>query len=193
MGARRSASEEEYYWRVTQFLLPFYTMIARWDDEPVVGHAWTPIDDYNTWTFTMTWHPERDFKEGERDPHDIHVEVEDETDFMPTANMSNNYLLDRERQRLHSTTGIRGIGAQDAAIQESMGPVVDRSKETLGAGDAAIVAFRRRLLKLAQDFEAGIEPEAAARSSLYRVRSAGMVLPRGVDFVGAMGSRLSID
>lgn len=193
IGARRNASEAEYYWRVTQFLLPFYSMIARWDDEPVVGHAWTPIDDYNTWTFTMTWHPERDFKDGEQDPHEIHVDVIDEIDFVPTANKDNNYLLDREHQRLKSTTGIKGIGAQDAAIQESMGPIVDRSKETLGVGDAAIVAFRRRLLRMARDLEAGVDPIAAAQAELYRVRSAGMILDRNTDFVEGMGSRLTVE
>ena len=190
IGARRTASEADYYWRVTQFLLPFYTMIARWDGEPIVGHAWTPIDDYNTWTFTMTWHPERDFKEGEHDPHQIHVDVEDEIDFLPTANMKNDYLIDREQQRLHSMTGIKGIGAQDAAIQESMGPIVDRSRETLGASDAAIVSFRRRLLKMARDLDDGIAPVAPARPDLYRVRSAGMVLERGVDFAEGLADRM---
>lgn len=190
IGARRNASDAEYYWRVTQFLLPFYTMIARWDGEPIVGHAWTPIDDYNTWTFTMTWHPERDFREGERDPHEIHVEVEDEVDFLPTANIKNNYLIDREQQRLHSMTGIKGIGAQDAAIQESMGPIVDRSRETLGSADAAIVNFRRRLLKMAREMEEGITPIAPAQPDLYRVRSAGMVLERGVDFAEGLASRM---
>lgn len=190
VGARRNASEDEYYWRVTQFLLPFYSMIARWDGEPIVGHAWTPIDDHNTWTFTMTWHPERDFREGEQDPHEIHVEVEDEIAFLPVANKDNDYRIDREHQRLHSTTGIHGIGAQDAAIQEGMGPIVDRSRETLGAGDAAIVSFRRRLLKMARDVEAGILPKAAAEPDLYQVRSAGMVLGKGTDFVAGLASRM---
>lgn len=193
IGARRTASEEEYYWRVTQFLLPFYTMIARWDGEPIVGHAWTPIDDYNCWTFTMTWHPERDFEEGERDPHEIHAEVEDKIEFVPIANNRNDYLINREHQRLHSTTGIRGIGAQDAAIQESMGPIVDRSVETLGSADAAIVKFRRRLLKMARDLEQGVEPQAASAAELYRVRSAGMILDRGVDFVEGLASRMRAD
>ncbi|MEJ0065220.1 MAG: Rieske 2Fe-2S domain-containing protein [Caulobacteraceae bacterium] len=57
IGARRIATDEEYYWRITQFLLPFYTMIARGGDGPIAGHAWTPIDDHNTWTFTMHWNP----------------------------------------------------------------------------------------------------------------------------------------
>lgn len=193
VGARRNASESEYYWRVTQYLFPFYTMIARWDGEAVVGHAWTPIDDYNTWTFTMTWHPERDFQAGEEDPHEIHAELVDEADFMPIANRQNDYLIDREHQRLHSTTGIKGIGAQDAAIQESMGPIVDRSRETLGAGDAAIVNFRRRLIRMARDLEQGIEPAAAMQADLFRVRSAGLVLDRGIDFVEGAASRMRVD
>src|SRR5688572_373546 len=38
IGARRKASEEEFYWRITQFLTPFYTMIApRSPEGPIAG------------------------------------------------------------------------------------------------------------------------------------------------------------
>lgn len=191
IGARRSAGPDEYYWRITQFLLPFYTMIARRDGQPITGHAWTPIDDYNTWTFTMTWHPERDFQDGEVDPYEVHAELRDDGSFRPIANRANDYLIDREDQRLNSCTGIRGIGAQDAAIQESMGRIVDRTKENLGTGDAAIVAFRRRLLRMARELQSGVEPAPPLRPEWYRVRSAGVVLKRGVDFREGAADRLT--
>ena len=50
------------------------------------------------------------------------------------ATARNNYLLDREVQKTETFTGIDGINAQDRAMQESMGRVVDRSKEHLGPG-----------------------------------------------------------
>jgi len=54
-----------------------------------------------------------------------------------------------------SYTGLRGIAVQDIVVQESMGPVVDRSREHLGAADLAIVHFRRTLLAAAQGQGAG--------------------------------------
>ena len=192
IGARREASPDEYYWRITQFLVPFYTMIARADGEPVMGHAWTPIDDQNCWAFTMTWHPERDFVDGEVDPLAVHADLLTDGSFRPVANKSNNYLLDRNVQKLHSCTGIQGIGAQDAAIQESMGPIADRTKENLGSSDAAIVAFRKKLIRMARDLQAGIHPIQPAQPDLYKVRSAGIVLKRGVDFRDGAGDRVLV-
>jgi phthalate 4,5-dioxygenase oxygenase subunit len=49
-----------------------------------------------------------------------------------------------------SFSGLKGINLQDIAVQESMGPIIDRTKEHLGAGDLAIVHFRHLLLKAAK-------------------------------------------
>ena len=49
-----------------------------------------------------------------------------------------------------SFTGLRGVNLQDLVVQESMGPIVDRTKENLGAADLAIVHFRRLLLDTAR-------------------------------------------
>jgi len=49
-----------------------------------------------------------------------------------------------------SYSGIKGVNVQDIAVQESMGPIADRTKENLGASDLAIVHFRRLLLNAAR-------------------------------------------
>jgi len=194
IGARRNAGDDAYYWRITQFLMPFYTMIARTiEDGPILGHAWTPIDDHHTWTFTMTWNPLRPLAEHERDPSvAVHAPVADDGSFAPLLNKRNGYGLDREIQRLNSSTGIEGIGMQDAAIQESMGPIVDRSKETLASSDAAIVAYRRLMLKKARELREGKPPQAPAHPEWYRVRSAGIVLKKGIDFQQGAAHRLAL-
>jgi len=193
IGARRTASAESYYWRITQFLLPFYTMIApRTPTAPIFGHAWTPIDDETTWTFTMTWNAARPLDPDEMDDGVVHVPVMRDGSYRPLLGREQNYGLDRERQRLHSTSGIEGIGLQDAAIQESMGPIVDRSREMLASGDAAVVAFRRLLLGLAAKLESGEQPAPAANPQWYRVRSAGVVLKKGLDFQEGAARLLSI-
>jgi hypothetical protein len=46
-----------------------------------------------------------------------------------------------------SWCGISGFANQDIACQESMGPVVDRTREHLGTSDIAIIRLRRRMIE----------------------------------------------
>jgi hypothetical protein len=84
--------------------------------------------------------------------------------FLPVANRTNDFLVDREKQRTLNFTGIHGANEQDRALQESMQMVpgtniVAREHEHLIGSDAAIVAMRRRLLRLARALAEGREPD----------------------------------
>ena len=65
------------------------------------------------------------------------------------------HLLDRERQKHENFSGIRGIAAQDVAILQSMGPIVDRSLEQTGSRDVLVMQLRRYLLDLVRKQMAG--------------------------------------
>jgi phthalate 4,5-dioxygenase oxygenase subunit len=194
IGARRNASDIEYYWRITQFLLPFYTMIARNNDQsPIAGHAWVPIDDENTWTYTMHWNPWAPLGDiTEFDSGKVNVPVHQDGSYRPINNRQNNYGIDRSVQRLYSTSGIEGIGLQDSALQETMGAIVDRSSEILGASDAAIVAWRRLMLAQARHLAETGELGLPLKPELYRVRSAGIVLPKEIDFEEGARERMLV-
>jgi hypothetical protein len=58
-----------------------------------------------------------------------------------------------------------------------MGGIVDRREEHLGTTDAAVIAARRRLLKMARDLQDGIEPIAALKPETYNVRAVDQVSP----------------
>ena len=186
IGARRSADDEQYYWRISQFLLPAFTMIPPALDPTSnrSGHAWVPIDDEHTWTFSVTWNPfhplGQQVREDRRSGNGLHAQVD--PGYRPVRNKDNDYLIDREMQRHKTFTGIKGISEQDMAMQESMGPLVDRSKEHLGTTDTAVIAFRRRLLSLARDLEDGQDPYAAQHGETYRVRSASVLLAPSEEF-----------
>ena len=191
IGARRNATGEEHYWRVTQFLAPFYTMIApNTTGGPIMGHAWVPIDDHNCWLFTMTWNALRPLGKDELDHGGVHTEVIPDGSYRPIVNRTNEYKLDRDKQRLKSSTGIDGIGMQDTAVQESMGWIVDRTQENLGSGDAAIVGFRKALLRMASGLEQGVDLAAPKNPEWYRVRSAAVILGKGVDFLEGAADQL---
>jgi len=73
-------------------------------------------------------------------------------------------------QRTESYTGIDGINQQDRALQETMGRIVDRSKEHLGPADKAIIAMRRLLLQAVKTVQAGGAPPAVD-PSYYTIRA----------------------
>jgi hypothetical protein len=56
------------------------------------------------------------------------------------------------------------------ALQEGMGPIVDRSKERLGTSDKAIIAARQLLLEAIAAVAAGNAPRGVDPASYERVR-----------------------
>ncbi len=57
IGARRNAENDHYDWRITQYVLPSFTMIAPRGKHSVHGHFWIPIDDHTCWTWSFDYHP----------------------------------------------------------------------------------------------------------------------------------------
>ena len=185
IGARRNADQDRYYWRITPWIMPWYTIIPPRGGHPLGAHAWVPIDDENCWAWSINYHPARDLTDSELNAMKsgacIHVQYVPGT-FIPLANKGNNYLMDREAQAAgHSATGVDGIAMQDASIQESMGAIQDRTREHLCATDKCIVATRRMLLSAAK--AAGDNaPVPATAPEAQRVRSAAIELPQGASF-----------
>jgi len=166
IGARRNAEDGRYYWRITPWVMPCFTMIPPRGDHPVHGHFWIPIDDGNCWAWSYDYHPVRALTSKEReameDGQGIHVKYVPGT-YRPLANKDNDYLMDREAQKAGTTySGIEGIAMQDASLQESMGPIVDRSLENLGTTDKAVIAARRILLNALKGMERDMDPPGLA-------------------------------
>ncbi len=185
IGARRNAENGNYYWRVTQYVMPCFTVIPPRGDHPIHGHFWIPIDDENCWAWSYDYHPTRALTETERqamvDGHGIHVKTIPGT-YIPLQNKTNDYLMDRAAQKAGLTySGIEGIGIQDASLQESMGPIVDRAKENLVSTDNGIIMARHRLRKAVLALQKGELPPG--RDTVHqRVRSASLVLPPDAAF-----------
>jgi phthalate 4,5-dioxygenase oxygenase subunit len=185
IAVRRNAEEDTYYWRLTQFLLPTYTMIPHQKGLSMHGHCWVPRDNETCWVWTITWNPDTPLS-GEdwdsiRNETFVHANVDPAT-FRPLRNADNNYRIDREQQRKTTMTGIQSFASQDQAVQESMGSLVDRTRERLGTSDTAIIAMRRLLLQEIRALERGEEPFVPHHGQVYWVRSASTVLKRDIDF-----------
>src|SRR6267154_562938 len=185
IGARRNADPGYHYWRITQWLMPWYTLIPPYKGNALNGHAWVPMDDHHHMAWTMTFHPVRALTNEEletmRSGHGVHAELIPGT-FQPVANRHNNYLMDREAQEAgRSYNGIKGLAMQDASVQESMGLIQDRSKENLVSTDNAIIMARLRLRKAAQAVAQGARAPGLEQEA-QSVRSASFILPEEAAF-----------
>jgi phthalate 4,5-dioxygenase oxygenase subunit len=180
---RRNGEADSYYWRVTQWIFPWFTLIPPFGPHALGGHIWVPIDDESCWAWSVNYLPDRPLPEEElsamRDGQGIHFKAVAGT-FRPIANPGNDWLIDRQKQKDKvSFSGVEGFSIQDASLQESMGPLQDYAREHLVATDKPIALTRRTLYKAAIDLAAGIEPPALAAAS-QRVRAAGVLLDRSI-------------
>jgi phthalate 4,5-dioxygenase oxygenase subunit len=186
IGARRNAEDGHFYWRITQWVMPTFTAIPPRGDHPIHGHFWIPIDDENCWTWTYGYHPTRPLSATERGAMEAgygpHAKMIPDT-FRTAQNRDNDYLMDRKAQKEGASySGIEGFGMQDASVQESMGPIQDRTKENLVSTDNGIVMARHRLMKAARALaEKGSSPPGTGTDH-QRVRSVSIVLPAAVPF-----------
>jgi phthalate 4,5-dioxygenase oxygenase subunit len=183
----RPLEGETVHIRTYHFILPFHQIRPSQSDRGfplVAGHIWVPIDDDTTmvynWEYSTTDEPLNDEDRLERRLGNGPADV-DPTTFRSKRNRANDYLLDRRVQKTESFTGIDGINTQDRAIQESMGRVVDRSKEHLGPADKAVIQARRLLLEAVKTTAHGGTPRGIA-ATYYTLRAAEGVVPRDADW-----------
>jgi hypothetical protein len=162
----------------------------------VHGHFWVPIDDENCWVFTFDYLPARALTATElqamKEGHGVHNEYVPGT-YRPLANKDNDYLMDRAAQRRGETfSGVKGIAIQDASLQESMGPIVDRSKERLVSADSGIIKARRKLLTSALALREDGRVPPGVDPAHHRVRSASIVLPSERSFLDGARDAVSV-
>jgi phthalate 4,5-dioxygenase oxygenase subunit len=178
---RRNGEPDSYYWRITQWLFPWFTLIPPFGHHALGGHIWVPIDDENCWAWSINWRPGEPLSEEELAAMEagkgIHV-VYEPGSFRPLANKDNDYMIDRHAQKeKRAYSGVFGFSMQDASLQESMGTIQDHEREKLLPTDKAIAMARHMLYEAATGLEKGAEPPALDAAK-QRVRAAGILLER---------------
>ncbi|WAH35687.1 Rieske 2Fe-2S domain-containing protein [Alicyclobacillus dauci] len=200
-GAYRPAKPGWTYWRIAQFMFPFFTQSPEGIlGNHVITNAWVPMDDTHTMSYIIIrkvssesgW-PGRHPIQGTAAnyPTVQTPTLPNTTDwfgrFRSAVNASNDYGLDRDRQRSGlDYSGIPYLPAQDRAVQESMGPIYDRTQEHLAISDAMVIRVRRRLLAAARGLaEKQVVPPGVDSPAVYRNRSGSTLLPEGADWIEA--------
>jgi phthalate 4,5-dioxygenase len=205
-GARREEGPEHFYWRTTQFMMPFFTCFPATLDGEIPCHMWVPMDDDNTMVWLESWHPLRAFTDEEQAGRSLQpsstelywpnngvgrfkapVGGRPYATWWAELNQDNDFGLEPEKQRRQSFTGIPTVPLQDAAMTVSMGRTANRASEHLGTADGMIIRVRQRLLRAARTLaEEGARPPGLDEPWRYRVRSASAVLRREVNWAAAL-------
>ena len=110
--------------------------------------------------------------------------------------LQNRFLQDRKAMKLGDWTGIEGIPAQDMAMWESMGGIVDRTKDYLGASDLAVAQFRRQMVAAARRMREGGPAIGTTEPRIPQVKLASFegIVPKKTDWrtLGASAEELSL-
>jgi phthalate 4,5-dioxygenase oxygenase subunit len=195
IGASRDAGEGNLYWRITQWMMPCFTLVPGDPKGTLLCQMRIPIDDEHHWLFRLRWNafralPEEELAAYKRGGGFFATQIPGS--YQTAANRSNDYLIDRHKQRTVNYSGLESVPIEDTAMMESMGPVYDRTQEHLGSSDVAVISTRRRLINAARQLADGIEPYPATHPELYQRRSAVKVLAHDIPFLeGAAEALLS--
>jgi len=172
------------YIRSTVFVAPASALIPP-NDQYNVANMNVPIDDHHTAFHFMAWGSPETMPDSAAWRAFLHAEVGPDLDaqFHPKRNHANFFGQDRVAMKAGNFTGIQGIPNQDMAMWVSMGPIVDRTHDRLGASDMAIVEFRQRMLKAVRDFMAGELPIGTGANAVPReVCSYQAIVPKTTDW-----------
>ncbi|MBL8551618.1 MAG: Rieske 2Fe-2S domain-containing protein [Hyphomonadaceae bacterium] len=201
----RRIDPERNYVRFNHFIMPHGNVFGaftsptgeRLNAARVDGKFWAPIDDEHThvynWSCAYDAHTALTPEDWEACEAFCGRGTDDLVDgtFRLKKNLANDYLIDRQRQKARSFTGIEGLNTQDFALQEGMGPIVDRSQEHLGTSDRAIVLMRRLLRDNIAAVERGEDPVGVDPEASARIRACDAILPANVAWRVALADEMS--
>ena len=193
-GVRRLGDKGNYV-RGYHYVMPFTQMRPTGSTEGRTdGHFWVPMDDHNVmvynWGYTWSEQPITSEEANlENSGNSFGADIDVENGFRAVRNRDNNYLIDRQVQKHETFTGIRGVNSQDRAIQDSMGRIVDRTKEFLGPSDMAIVTARKLLEEAVNIVTDGGDPPGIG-PTYYNIRAIEGIIPYDADWREALMDRM---
>jgi phenylpropionate dioxygenase-like ring-hydroxylating dioxygenase large terminal subunit len=159
----RSTGEGQTYVRVAHYFFPLVVVVPTGFPDSTQLFAFAPVDDTHHVLFFGNYGetPQR----SQKDFGALREDVEpDPRNFVSLqGDRSDRWGQDRQLMNAGHFTGVaRSIIDEDALVQVSMGPRVDRSKENLSASDVAVAHARRLILEAIASAQAGELPPGSA-------------------------------
>jgi phthalate 4,5-dioxygenase oxygenase subunit len=160
----RSIADDCTYLRVAHLFFPLVVVVPNGYEGATHLFAFAPVDDTHHLLFFgnygVTPLPMRDVSGSRADA------VFDPRGFaVVPGDRSNRWGQDRSLVANGHWSGFdRSVIDEDAVVQASMGPIVDRTKENLSSSDVGIAQTRRLILSTIAAYEEGQLPPGSARS-----------------------------
>lgn len=182
-GAIRDEGEFRYA-RVREVSLPLFAFIPSAPTGPRIVCCSIPIDDETTAQWYISYDADAplaynilvDFGQTSGDPGYFNSDM---------GGPETMWNQDRAAMKAGHWSGITGRGNayEDFVVQESMGPIVDRSQEYLGTCDRVIYRARRLLLEAVERFQATGETSFADEGiDFAAIRAVSFAFPRDGDW-----------
>lgn len=164
-AAVRALKDERAYVRTNSFVMPWYGIVSPNQTDVKGGSIFfsVPVDDEHIWYWQMTYRSDEKLV-----PNKTHHYLDaDDWPPLPPGPPEDNWGQDREAMKNGHFTGFtQMLGTEDFAVIMSMGPISDRTKEYLGAGDGAVLAVRRCLRSALAEFMDGQVPVLARHEQI---------------------------
>jgi phenylpropionate dioxygenase-like ring-hydroxylating dioxygenase large terminal subunit len=183
-AALRNMPDGSVYARIREVVLPYFSLIPGNHGEPRFVVAVVPIDDEWSAHWYYYMNPFGPVPEWYREQA-LAGTVPDDDDFAADrGDMTNAWHQDRKAMAKGHFSGImKNFVYEDFIIEESMGPITDRTREYLGSSDAVIVRARRMFMKALDEHAEGKLPFGLDRNLDYRaIRALAIRYPRGTDW-----------
>jgi len=184
-AAIRDLPDGSIYSRIREVVLPYYSLIPGDHGQPRFVVAVVPIDDEWSahWYYYMQpfgpvpeWYREQALAGADPDHDDFAKDRGDHT---------NVWHQDRAQMKKGHWSGLtKNFVYEDFIIEESMGPIADRTKEYLGTSDSVITRTRRMFFNaLNAHAKDGTLPFGLDSNVDYRsIRALAIRYPKGTDW-----------
>jgi phthalate 4,5-dioxygenase len=155
-GALRDMPDGSLYARIRDVALPYYSFIPTPGGAPGFVTIVVPIDDQTHAQWYVIYDPSKPIAANARERLMAGSSGDRDNFAADLGDVENLWHQDRALMKQGHWSGIaRQLPFEDFAVQEAMGPIMDRTREQLGSSDATIVRTRRMLLDAARAHAAG--------------------------------------
>ncbi|MDA0239577.1 MAG: Rieske 2Fe-2S domain-containing protein [Proteobacteria bacterium] len=184
-AALRTLPDGSVYARIREVVAPYYSFIPGAHGQPRFVVVIVPIDDESSAHWYYYLNPFGPVPDWYRD-NALRGSGPDHDDFAADrGDVSTVWEQDRGAMKNGHWSGLtKNFVYEDFIVEESMGPIADRSREYLGSSDSVITRFRQLLLQsLKRHGETGALPFGADGEADYEaIRALAIRFPGGADW-----------
>ncbi len=189
--AERDRGDGSISLRVTEYVAPFTVLNGATREEEGRLLYMVPINNTRAAFWRMEWdlnHPQEWWEELAKTNDRDGLFFVDPDDFLSNSvdRNSENFGQDRDAMANGHWSGFKDLRAEDAAVSDSI-PIVDRTREHLGASDLVIARMRQLFLRGLTAFETegvvmGLGPNGNGAEIPYSgMRGTAEMIPVGTD------------